>query len=137
MSMRIKTKVNVRVWEEAEQFNLLYGPDDKLQETVIDNMQIVNSGLLAIEDETDMDLPLPDLQTVQGLHIRSDQDVVITINAGDPITLIRPSAGSTDAPTHCSLFIEATITSLNIAKPATTPAATANVRFVVWGNPEE
>jgi hypothetical protein len=136
MTVRIKHKVNVQAWEEVEQKNVLFAPNDARAEITIDNMEHISSGVLTIEDDSDMDVPLPDIQTVRGIFLKADQDVIVTINGGDPQQLRRPSEGTEDAPTYCHFFLEGDITSVNVEKPATTPAADSHVRWVVWGNPE-
>lgn len=136
MANRIRKKVNVRAWEEVEQKNILFAPDDSLVETVIENMEHFSSGRITVEDGTNMDVPLPDIAEVRGVLIRSDQDVNIALNGGTALPMKRPSAGASDAPTYADFFFEGTLTSINIAKPATIPAASAIIRYAVYGDPE-
>jgi hypothetical protein len=137
MPLRIKHKVNLRAWEEQEQLNALFAPDDVRSEITIDNMEHLSSGKITVEDATNEDIPLPDIQTVCGVFIMSDQDIDLKLDGeGTPHHLKRPSPGTSDAPTYCKFFFEGSLTSVNVAKPHTDLPADANVRWVVWGNPE-
>lgn len=136
MVVRIKHKVNVRIWEEAEMNNALFAPDDKLAEITIDNMEIASSGVLNVENDSNMNVPLGDMTSVRGIFIKSDQNILITLNGGDQESLEKPSEGTDDAPTYCHYFFEGVITSVNIEKADSTPETDANVRFCVWGSPE-
>lgn len=136
MAVHIKTKINVRVWEEVEEDNILFAPDDNLVEDVIDNMQHIVSGRLTIADAATASIPMDDITTVMGLMFRSDQDVDISINGGAAIHLHRPSAGTPDNPTYCKLYLDCTIASLAITKPTTVPPVAANVRYCVFGDKE-
>lgn len=116
--------------------NALFAPDDKLAEYVIDNMGHASSGVITIEDGTNMDLPLPDLQEPRGVFLISDQDILVTLNGGQQEQMLKASEGLDDAPTYCRFFFEGAISSVNLEKPATIPATDARIRWVVWGNPE-
>ena len=137
MSIRIKHKVLVRAWEEQEEKNALYAPDDARSEITIDNMEHVSSGVLTIEDSTNMDIPLPDISLVAAVSFRSDKDVDVTLDDdGSPDHMVRPSEGTSDAPTYCTFFWEGPLTKVNVAKPGTDLPSDAHIRWVVWGNPE-
>lgn len=136
MTVYLRPKVNVRAWREIEQKNILFAPDDKLAEYVISNMRHASGGEITIENGTDMDLPFPDIDTVRGVYIQSDQDILITLNGGQQESLEKADVGTTDAPTYCRFFFEGEITSLNIEKADSTPDADANVLFFCWGDPE-
>lgn len=137
MTIRIKHLVLVRAWKEAEERNALFAPDSRYSEVIIDNMEHLSSGVLTIEDGTNMALPLPDIQTVAGVSFVSDQDVDVAINGQAALPLRKPSAGTEDAPTSCSFFWEGPLTSVNIAKADDTPDADAHIFYVVFGNPED
>lgn len=134
--MRIKTKINVRAWEDAEMKNVLFAPDDKLAEVTIDNMGVVTSGVLKVENDSNMSLPFGDLVSLRGVFLKSDQNILITLNSGDQESLESPSEGTDDDPTYCHYFFEGTITAFNIEKADSDPATDANVRYIVWGDPE-
>ena len=141
MSVRIKHKVTVRAWEEAEQRNALFAPDDSRSEITIDNMLHFYSGLITVENGTNIALPLPDIAAVAGVFLKADQDITVAINGGAAIQLRRPSVGTSDAITYCHFFFEGDITSITIAKPDVQPLtalddADASVRWVVWGERE-
>ena len=139
MAIHIKTKVNVRAWEQVEEDDILYAPDDNLVEDVINNMGHIVSGRLTIADAATANLPLDGLTTVRGLIFRSDQDVTISINGGAAIPIKKPSAGTTDNPTYAKFYMDGTIASLAITKPTsvpTAPATPAIIRYAVFGDPE-
>lgn len=137
MVVRLKHKVTLRAFEEVEEKNILIAPDDRLSEITIDNMEHFSSGVLIVEDATAMNIPLPDITTLSGVFLVSDQDVNLVLNGGaQTFALKRPSAGTSDAPTYCKFFFEGLLTAINVAKPTTVPTASAHVRFMVWGDAE-
>ncbi len=132
----IKHLVNVRAWEEVEERNILFAPDARFQERSIENAQIIASGKLIVEDGTNINIPLPDIQTIMGVSFVSDQNLTVSLNGQAGLPLSRPHAGTEEEPTYCTFFWEGPLTSINLAKADDTPDTNANVRWVVWGNPE-
>lgn len=135
--LRLKIKCNVRAWEEVEEKNVLFAPDDALSEETIDNMLHVSSGRLTVADTANMDIPIPEFVTICGVQFKSDQDVDVKLNGGSSVYhLKRPSVGTDDFPTYCTFFFEGSLTEINITKPHTDLPTDANIRWVVWGDPE-
>lgn len=131
--MRIKHKVNLKVAEDTDMKDLLFGFDDTLAEVVIDTYDRVVSGKLVVEPSDDdppaaEEIPLGDIGAVKGIFLKVDQACSITINEGDtPIVMARAGTGSTD---YAKLFLEADIEKVEILSPA---EETTTVFYCIWG----
>ncbi len=136
MAIHMKTKVNVRAWEEVEEDNILFAPDDNLVEDVVDNMDHIVTGKLTIPDSGTVNIPIDDITTVRGCYFRADQDVDISIDGGPTQHLHKPGTGTPDNPTYCKLYMDGTFTTLAVTKPHDPLNTPANVRYAVWGDLE-
>lgn len=130
--MRIKHKVNVRIAEDTDMKDLLFGFDDTLAETVIDDYDRVVSGKLVVGPPADPvvkeEISLGDIGAVKGLYLKADQDCLVYLNSiATPLTLARSGTAATD---YAKLLIEATITKVEIVSPAT---ETTTVFYCLWG----
>lgn len=127
--MRVKHKVNVRIAEDTTMNNLLFAPSDSLSEVIRDEWDKSAGGTLNIAQGTDEDLSFGDVNTVRALYISVDQNVTVKINgSNDGITMNKGSSATYD---FAKLFMEADITSVNIAAPVD---ADVTGKFCVWGD---
>jgi len=127
--MRIRHKVNVRIGADAALTNLLFAPDDTNAEVVIDGYVRQTSGTFSIAMNTNEDLALGDITAVKGIYLIVDQDCVVTLNGGAETIQLRK--GATTTGTTAKLFLEADISEINVAAPASL-AATGT--YCVWGD---
>jgi hypothetical protein len=130
--MRIKHKVNVRIGEDTDMKNLLFGPDDTLAEQVIDRYERQTSGKFKIAANETESLPLGDITAVKGMFLKINGDALITLNGADtPIQVRKPGTTSTD---YGRLFLEADIASVSIEAPEL--SAVEGV-YCFWGDVSE
>jgi len=127
--MRIKHKVNVRVAQDADMYNLLFGPDDTRSEVTIDAYARMSSGMVKVPMNTNENLPLGDVTAVKGIFLQVNQDAVIKLNGGtQEIQMRKPTTAST---VYARLFLEGDINQVNIAAPVT---ADLEGVYCVWGD---
>lgn len=126
--MRLKHKVIVKVADDADMKDLLFSIDEQLSEVIIDAWTRCCSGKVKVDLNTDEDLCLGDVAVVKGLYLKANKDVVVKLNgSSEGISLKR--AGTTTS-CYAKLFLEASITSINVAAPATEDA---EIVYCVWG----
>jgi len=126
--MRIRHKVNVRIGDDANLKDLLFGPDDEMAEVVVDGYLRQASGIMALAAAATEAVSLGDVDAVKGVFLKFDQDVTVDINGLGAIQLRRHT---TTTGTYAKLFIEGDITSLSVTNPGTTAARGI---WCVWGD---
>lgn len=121
--MRVKQTVNVRVAEDANMDQLLFGRSDSLAIITHDEYDQQASGTINIAAAGNEDLPLGDVDTIAGVFISVDQSCELTLNGGAEVTnLVKPTSG------NAQFFMNGAVTQINIA---TTEALTG--LFCIWG----
>jgi len=125
--MRIKHKVNVRIADDTDMYNLYFGFDDNLSETTIDTRTKNASGTINIGMGTNEDLVFGDVDDIQGIFIKVYQDVTIKFNGGTEEILIKKSTGAS----YAKFFAEMAITSVNISAPVDEDVIGS---YCVWGD---
>jgi hypothetical protein len=128
--MRIKHKINVQVFDDADGKNKLFAPDDALAEVILDGFTRYTSGRFSVAPETTESLAMGDLTTIRGFWIQADNDCNLTINGGDPIALKVGKAGGT-----AKAAIECTVTSLSVEAPD--EGVTVTGIYLVYGEPAD
>lgn len=128
MTLRIKHKVNVRIATDANMYNLIFGPSEHLSEVTIDDYTKSAGGTFNIAQGTNEDLSFGDVDSVYGLYIKADQNVVLKFNNGNETLTLRKS-GSTEFD-FAQIFIEGVFTAVNIAAPADQDVTGT---WCVWG----
>jgi len=122
--MRIRHKVNVRIFDDADMKDCLFGPDDALAEVNIDIFTKQTSGKFSVAAAANEDLALGDITAVKGIYLEADADFTFKLNGGSEIFQARKSTSS------AKVFLEADINQVNI----TAAAAVLNGRYCVWGD---
>jgi hypothetical protein len=102
--MRVKHKMNFRVYDDVEAVNPLFAPDDTKSEVVLDNMQRVVSGRFEIAASGNENLSLGDVGEVRGLLIVADNDFNLAINGSAPALPIRRANTAANAPAQTARF---------------------------------
>lgn len=127
--MRIKHKANVRISDDADMKDMLFGLDDTLAEVVIDAFTKQSSGKISVLAGETESVALGDITAVRGAFLKLSGDCQLKINgAATAIQLRKPT---TATGTYCKFFIEAEITSLQIIAPV---GADVSGIFCVWGD---
>ena len=127
--MRIKHKVNVRIWDDTTEYNALFAPDDTRAEVIISGYVRQTSGKFSIAATANENLALGDITAVKGLYLVVDQDCQVKINGDDQVIQLRK--GATTTGTTAKFFIEADITAVNITAPA---GSAVTGMYCVWGD---
>ncbi len=130
--MRVRHKINVRIFDDAEGDDGLFAPSDTLAEVVIDNMQKLNSGRFAIAASDDEDLPFGDVADVRFVFIKADNDFTLKFNGGSEGLAIKRADAV--AGTYAKFAAECDVTAVNITNPSATDVLTGV--FAVYGDPE-
>jgi hypothetical protein len=126
--MRLRHKVIVKVSDDADMKDLLFATDEQLAEVIIDSWTKSLSGKVTVAMNTAENLCLGDIALVKGIYLKANKDVTIKLNgSADPIVLKR---SGTSTNHFAKLFLEAAITQVNIAAPATEDAA---IVYCIWG----
>lgn len=135
MAIRIKHKVNPRIFDDVEQKDCLFAPDDDLSEVTLDGFTRMNGGKFAIGPSSSETLPFGDVTVVKGYYVElqpadaSTSIPVATINVN--ALGARPFVpGGTGKPAKS--FHEGTVTSIEIANADL--SAVLEGRFAVWGD---
>lgn len=129
MSLRQKHKVWVNTSRNTDMTDLVYGPseaDRLVQNDVFDQW---GGGSIDIPDTSNEDLDLVDVTNVKGIYLEVDGDVTVTINGATPALQLKKY--TTTAGVVCKLFVEAVITSFNIANAT---GSAVNGHYHIWGS---
>jgi len=128
MAIRVKHRVYVHTYEDTAGKNKLFAPDPELSEVVNDGFDKQAGGVVSVAVSSNEGLSLGDLTAVKGLFLRVNGDAQVILNGGDAIQMRKGPSGST-----ARLFIEADITSINVANPSATDVL--NGVYCIWGDP--
>lgn len=126
--MRIKHKVIVKIADDADMKDLLFSLDEQLSEVVIDAYTKVFSGKVTVALNTNENLSLGDIGAVKGIYLKVNKDCVVKLNTVTPGITLKRSGTLTSC--FAKLFLEADITAINVAAPATEDT---EVLYCVWG----
>jgi hypothetical protein len=128
MALRVKHKVNVRIWESTSEKDVLFAPDDTLAEVSIDTWVRQNSGKVSVAVSDNEDLPLGDVTAVKGIYLKLDGEAQVKLNgSADAIQLRKGGSAS-----YAKLFIECDISAVNIINPSADDVL--NGTYCVWGD---
>jgi len=130
MTVRIKHKVNIRIWETSAEKDVLFAPDDALSEVQIDGYDKQASGKLEIDVSSNEDLTFGDVDAVKGIYLKVNIEAKVKING--MVTPLQLRKGNTGTDEFAKLFLEADITSVNIENPDATNKLTGT--YCVWGD---
>ena len=126
--MRIKHKVNVRIANDADMYDLLIGPDDTRSEVTIDAYTRMTSCKLKVTATENEDVPLGDVDACKGIYLIVDQEVILKLNGGTEEFQVRKP--TTSASVYARFFFEGDINQVNITAGSDDALAT----FCVWGD---
>jgi hypothetical protein len=127
MTLRIKHKVNVRVFSDTALKNALFAPDDALSEKTIDTFVRHSSSTFTVAATLNENLPLGDITAVKGLYLEVYADCIVKLNGGTEEFQLK--AQGTTSPS-AKLFFEGVITQVNV----TAGAAALSGVVCVWGD---
>lgn len=136
MAIRVKSKVNVQIYENSNETNCFFAPSDAAALVTNDSYLRHTTKSIQVADGATEAVGLGDIASVGGIYLKTDQSIVLTINFGAgavtvPVTASPTNTGS--VPLIGKFFIEAPVTALSIQKPSTPTAVAANVVLAVWG----
>jgi len=124
--MRVKQTINVRVAEDADMEDILFGKVDNLAVITHDEYTQVASGTINITQNTNEDLPLGDIDNIRAYWISVDQACELKFNGGTEIRyLVKSTAGNAIA------FANETVTAINIAAPVDEDVTGT---YCLWGD---
>jgi hypothetical protein len=126
--MRIKHTVLVKIGDDPEMKDLLFGPDETLAQVVTDKYTKETSGKVSVVGGETETIDFGDITAVKGVYLKVNAECGIKINGGSAIQL-RKSLDTTAG--LAKFFIEADISSLQIVAAADTPVSGI---FCAWGD---
>lgn len=127
--MRIRHKVNVRIADDVDMKNLLFGFDDTLAEVVIDTYEKQAGGKFKVEAGETETLSKGDVDAPKGVFIKCNADAQVSINGSTDLIQLR-KAGTTSTD-YARLFIEGEISSVAITAPLDIEAIGV---YCFWGD---
>ena len=129
--MRVKSLVNVRIYEGTNERDVLFGPS---VDDAIVNMDTYNeshSGRFRVDATGSLSLGLGALQACRGIFIRATGDFDLTLNGlASPLQIRRRTAAT--ATEQISFYFDGIVTSASITNPS--PTAVLNGYFAMWGD---
>jgi hypothetical protein len=129
--MQVKSKVNVRIFDDTGEKDCLFAPDDVRAEVTNNNHTEQMSGRFVIAASGSLALPFGTVNTVHGIFIRTLTDFELTLDgSATPIVMTKPSGLGTNDP--IKFYADASITSATIDNPSAT--ATLVGYYAVWGD---
>lgn len=135
MTIRVKSKVNVKIWEDTSEKDYYFGPDDTLAEQTYDSYTKTFAGKFTINPSTSETLSKGDITTVKGFYLElqgpSDGTAMaaatVNVNATGAVPLEQPGSGL-----NAKAYLEGgTYSSVEVAN--TDPALTLTGRYAMWG----
>ena len=126
--MRVKSKVNVQIYETTAQTDALFKPDDTNAEVNFDTYNEQASGRFALAASGSTALSLGTVTAVAGIYIRTTGNFDVVINGGDTIQIRRP-ANSTNA---LKFYMDGVVTSVTITNASGTAALAG--WYAIWGD---
>ena len=136
MTIRILHTVNPRIFDDTDQKDCLFAPNEDLAEVLLDNFTLMTSGKFSIPASSAESIPFGDVTVVKGYYIQLQPSststllalATIDVNALGPLPF-EPGAAGKPAKT----FHEGgPITSISIANLDV--ALVLEGRFAVWGD---
>lgn len=129
--MRVKSLVNVRIYEGTNERDVLFGPsvDDAIVN--MDTYNEAHTGRFRVDTSSSLSLGLGALQNCRGLFIRTTGDFDLTLNgAAAPLQVRRRTAATATEPV--SFYFDGVVTSASITN--TSASAVLNGYFAMWGD---
>lgn len=130
--MRIRTKCNVRIFEDTAEKNGLLTGDDEAAEVILDGPQEANVIKADILAAGVFNVPLGSVGAPSGLFLKSTGDFDLVLNGGTPLQVRREQtkAGVANKAAVVKFYFEGTLAS------ATITALTANITVTgaTWGD---
>ena len=132
MAIRIKHRVWLQAFEDAAEKNKLFAPDPELSEVIATGFDKQASGNITVADVSNKNIDLSDVTAVKGIWLKLDGEATLKINGSTDSIQLRLRPGSTAGTDFAKFFIEADISSVNIANAT---GAAINGVFCAWGDP--
>jgi hypothetical protein len=129
--MRVRSLVNVRIFESTNERDLLFGPSVDDATVIMDTYNEAHSGRFQVAAAGTISLGLGSLQACRGCFIRAFGDFDLSVNGGAVIQVRRrPSAAATDM---ASFYVDGVVTSISVTNTSAT--AVLGGYFAMWGDP--
>ena len=126
--MRVKSKVNVQIYETTAGTDALFAPADSGAEINFDTYNEQASGRFALAASGSTSLSLGTVTACAGLYIRATGNFDLVLNGGDTLQIRRP-ATSTNA---LKFYIDGVVTSAVVTNASATAALSG--WYAVWGD---
>lgn len=132
MAIRIKHRVWIQAYEDTAAKHKLFAPDPELSEVVSDGFDKSTSGVFTVAASGNENLSFGDIAAVKGLWLKIDGEAKLKINGSSDEIQLRLEPGATAAEDFCKFFIEADISSLNVANAGEVVMSGV---YLAWGDP--
>jgi len=127
--MRVKTKVNARIFELTDEVDALFDPDDSRAEIISDNFTKENSSRFRIQPSASYVLNFGTITAVQGIYIYTIGPCNISINGSSPFSMSPPNSA---VGTPAKFYFDGTVTAVTLTNPSST--SILDGRYVLWGD---
>ena len=129
--MRVKSLVNVRIYEGTNERDVLFGPSVDDAVVNMDTYNESHSGRFRVDASGTLSLGLGALQACRGMFIRATGDFDLTLNGGaSPLQIRRRTAATATEPV--SFYFDGVVTSASIVNPSA--STVLNGYFAMWGD---
>ena len=125
--MKVKSKVNVRIYSDTADQDSLYGPADSGAEESATAYNEQASNHFSIPASGSITLDFNSVATVNGFFIRAKGGYTVDINGLGALTVTLPTGH-----TYAKCYMNATTTSLVITNSSSTAALVGD--WSVWGD---
>ena len=129
--MRVKSLVNVRIYEGTNERDVLFGPSVDDATVNMDSYNESHSGRFRVDASGSLSLGLGALQACRGVFIRATGDFDLTLNGSATPMQIRRRTGAT-ASESVSVYLDCVVTSASITNTSSTTVL--NGYFAMWGD---
>ncbi len=132
MAIRVKHRVWIQSSEDTAAKNKLFSQDPELSEVISDGFDKQVSGVISVAAAGNENLNFGDITSVKGLWLKIDGEAKLKINGSTDEIQLRLEPAGVAGTDFAKFFIEADISSLNVANPGATVMSGV---FCAWGDP--
>lgn len=129
--MRVKSLVNVRIFETTTERDVLFGPSVEDAVMTMDTYNEMHANRFRIDASGSFSLGLGPLQACRGLFVRAFGDFDLTVNGAAAPIQVRRRTGAT-ATEMVSFYVDGIVTAASITNPSSTTVL--NGYFAMWGD---
>lgn len=131
--MRVKPKVNVRIYDDTAGKDVLFAPDDAAAERTLDGLREQSSGKVVLtQANVPFTLPKGSITAVKGAFVRCDTDFTLAVNGGAALSIEKPLKASGVDDTYAVACLDVAANTIVVGLDGAVVEAT--LIFALWGD---